>query len=91
MVRKLGSTRAMLRHLRKMHDNLIEGIIRPVTKRVTAIAGKPRGDDGFDIDDDSAWVEEVDEEDFDDYDGITILGFWNYINIRILANFSKLI
>ncbi|KAM3724870.1 Glycerol-3-phosphate dehydrogenase [Dirofilaria immitis] len=68
MVRKLGSTRAMLRHLRKMHDNLIEGIIRPVTKRVTAIAGKPRGDDGFDIDDDSAWVEEVDEEDFDDYD-----------------------
>uniref|UniRef100_A0A915PQ21 BED-type domain-containing protein n=1 Tax=Setaria digitata TaxID=48799 RepID=A0A915PQ21_9BILA len=68
MVRKLGSTRAMLRHLRKMHNNLIEGIIRPVTKRVTAIAGKPRGDDGFDIDDDSAWVEEVDEEDFDDYD-----------------------
>ncbi|VIO90329.1 BED zinc finger family protein [Brugia malayi] len=68
MVRKLGSTRAMLRHLRKMHDNLIEGIIRPVTKRITAIAGKPRGDDGFDIDDDSAWVEEVDEEDFDDYD-----------------------
>uniref|UniRef100_A0A0R3RQ31 BED-type domain-containing protein n=1 Tax=Elaeophora elaphi TaxID=1147741 RepID=A0A0R3RQ31_9BILA len=68
MVRKLGSTRAMLRHLRKMHDNLIEGIIRPVTKRVTAIAGKPRGDDSFDIDDDSAWVEEVDEEDFDDYD-----------------------
>lgn len=90
MVRKLGSTRAMLRHLRKMHDNLIEGIIRPVTKRVTAIAGKPRGDDGFDIDDDSAWVEEVDEEDFDDYEGMIVLGFWSYIN-RILANFSKLI
>lgn len=69
MVRKLGSTRAMLRHLRKMHDNLIDGIIRPVTKRVTKIAGKPRDNNGFDIDDDSAWVEEVNEDDFNDYGG----------------------
>ncbi|VDM99418.1 unnamed protein product [Thelazia callipaeda] len=68
MLRRLGSTRAMLRHLRKMHNNLIEGIIRPVTKRVTSIAGKPRANDGFDIDDDSAWVEELDEEDFDDFE-----------------------
>uniref|UniRef100_A0A183EV27 BED-type domain-containing protein n=1 Tax=Gongylonema pulchrum TaxID=637853 RepID=A0A183EV27_9BILA len=65
MLRKLGSTRAMLRHLRKMHENLIDGIIRPITKRIQAIAGKPRDNNGFDVDDDGAWVEEVDQPGYD--------------------------
>lgn len=76
MPRKMGSTRAMLRHLRKMHREIIDGIIKPVTKKVHTIAGKPRVSEGFDINDDAAWVEEVEDETVEDYEGMLLYLVW---------------
>lgn len=67
---------------------MIDGIIRPVTKKVTAIAGKPRISDGFNVDDDDAWIEEMDET-FGNYGGLMFFCFT--LSITMFRKYNKLI